>query len=148
MQRDGEQAYDYLEKTLQEGIDKRDQLVRASVHTRLAAWFLARDDLVAAKNHLQEAYAGASSSGDTIIAADALIISGQVAYREKNYRVGDEHFEKGLAMLERLDLREELADQLARYAQLLEERGDAGRALAYWKKAFESRRRMGMYEVE
>ena len=44
-------------------------------------------------------------------------------------------------MLERLNNREDLADNAAQYAQLLEQHGDVHRAVTYWKKAFDSRKR-------
>ena len=40
---------------------------------------------------------------------------------------------------------EELADQSALYAQLLDERNKAHEAITYYKRAFESRRKIGVY---
>ena len=42
-------------------------------------------------------------------------------------------------MLERLRKREELAEELVHYAQLLESHGRIGEALAYFKRAYEVR---------
>ena len=41
-------------------------------------------------------------------------------------------------MLERLNNREELADQSARYAHLLEERGLSNEALKFYKQAYKN----------
>jgi tetratricopeptide (TPR) repeat protein len=91
-----------------------------------------------AYENAQKASTLASSSGDTLIAAYALLVLGQVEYAQKAYAAGDEHFVAGLEMLERLGERSELTEQSARYAQLLEDRDMPEQALKYYKKAIES----------
>ena len=83
--------------------------------------------------------------GDSIIAADALLMLGRIAYFQKRYEDGDHYFEDGLQMLKRLDACEELAEQEAEYAHLLEDRGETSQALFHMRQAYESRRKMDEY---
>ncbi len=138
LESNSEQARAHLEETLRQ---TQDTLVQASAHIHLATWNLAQHKVAEAKKHAQKAKAMLESGGSSMIAADAAIISGKIEYAQKHYEAGDTFFEQGLSMLEQLDAREELADQSAEYAQLLENRGDMHRAVAYWKKAFERRQR-------
>ncbi len=78
--------------------------------------------------------------GDGVVTASVFIASGKFAYAQKDYKEGDTHFAAGLSMLERLDIRGELADQSAIYAQLLEMRGLPNEALRFYKKALENSR--------
>ena len=132
----------YLEQALEQPEAQQDSLVKASAHIHLALWLLGHDEAGEAKKHAQNARALLSSPIDSIIAADAQIVSGKIEYANKRYKAGDAYFEVGLAMLERLNDREDLSDNAAQYAQLLEKHGDVHRAVAYWKKAFDSRQRM------
>ena len=77
------------------------------------------------------------------IAAEALLIWGRIDYAQQRYEEGDAHFVAGLAILEHLRLDEEISDQSALYAQLLDEREQLPQAIVYYKRAFESRRRIG-----
>ena len=131
----------YLEETLKEAQGAQDRLIHASAHVHMGAWLLAQGEVAEARKHAQKAHALLSSSGESSIAADASILSGKIEYAQERYKAGDAHFEAGLEMLERLNSREDLAEHLAHYAQLLEDRGDARRALLYWKKALDSRQR-------
>ena len=132
----------YLEQALEQPEVLQDPLVKASAHVHLAAWLLEHDEAAEAKKHAQKARALLSSTRDSVIAADAHIVAGKIEYAQKRYKAGDAHFEAGLEMFERLNNREDLADNTAHYAQLLEKHGDVYRAVAYWKKAFDSRQRM------
>lgn len=115
---------------------------RASIQVHLALWELAGENVTEAKNHAKQAQELLASQGDSIIAADALLTLGKVEYAQKHYRAGDAHFEDGLAMLERLNAYEDLAEQLAQYAQMLENRNELSRAIQYWKKAYETRQKL------
>jgi transcriptional regulator with XRE-family HTH domain len=137
---DREQALAYLVNTL--GELPPNPLVQASAHIHLAAWELAGHDVdrvSKAKSHAKEAQTLLQSSGDSIIAADASFVLGNIEYAQKHYKVGDLHIEAGLAMLERLDAREDLAEQCARFAEALEQKGDPHRAIHYWRKAYKTR---------
>jgi len=46
-------------------------------------------------------------------------------------------------MLERLGNTEEMAEQSARYAQLLEKHGKEHEAFTYFRRAFQSRQKLG-----
>lgn len=138
----GSETHAYLEQALEQSESLRDLQSKASAHVLLAAWLLEHNEAAEAKKHAQKAHALLSSATDSALAADAHIISGKIEYAQKRYKAGDAHFEAGLEMFERLNNREDLADNAAHYAQLLEKHGDVHRAVAYWKKAFDSRQRM------
>jgi transcriptional regulator with XRE-family HTH domain len=138
----GSETRAYLEQALEQPEVLRDAQSKASAHIHLAVWLLEHDDAAEAKKHAQKGHALLSSMADSVIAAEAHIVSGRIEYAHKRYKAGDVHFEAGLEMFERLNNREDLADNAAHYAQLLEKHGDVHRAVAYWKKAFDSRQRM------
>lgn len=131
----------YLEQALEQPETRQDAQLQASAHVHLAMWLLDQGEAPEARKHAQRARARLSSAADSLIAADAQLVSGKIEYAQKRYKAGDTYFETGLEMLERLNNREDLADNAAQYAQLLELHGDDHRAVAYWKKAFNSRQR-------
>ena len=137
---DQQQALDFLEQSLQEASVLQDQLSLASLTTNMAEWLLMNERAGEAYEYAQRAHGLASPSGDSLIAAYALIVLGQVAYAQEAYEAGDGHYMAGLEMLQRLGAQEEFADQSAHYAELLENRGMVQEALTQYKKAFESRR--------
>jgi tetratricopeptide (TPR) repeat protein len=139
MKMDQNQARAYLETALQKERDKRDQLTVASIAMHLAAWFFARQVVTEAEKYARSAYEGAKPFGDSIIAAEASLLLGQITYAQSHDEEGDRYFVTGLEILERLGKREELVDELVRYAQLLEDHGRIGKALAYFKRAYEIR---------
>ena len=139
---DLEAAHTYLMNALQDERVMKDQLARASVTTSLAEWFLRQKALREAEEHARQAYKIAVASGDTIVAKETLLTLGRIEYALSRYEDGDSHFIAGLEMLERLGLQEELSDQLARYGQLLEERGLVHEAIKYFKRAFEGQQRL------
>jgi transcriptional regulator with XRE-family HTH domain len=140
MKNDPLTARAYLEEALQQTVNLQDDLTLASITIRLAEWYLTADDLPDAAIKAAEAHRLAQPFGDTLIAVETLIIWGRIQYALAQYEAGDEHFVAGLEMLERLQIVDELAEQLAQYAQLLAERDKAQEALTYYKRAFESRR--------
>ncbi len=139
MDGDQEQARGFLDAALRLESKGGDRLSVASITLHLAAWYLAQDEVAKAKKHARKAFEDARPFAETVIAAEALMLLGQIAYTESQYKQGDGCFADGLAMLERLGMREELAEGLVRYAQLLEDAGRPEEALRYWKRAFELR---------
>jgi tetratricopeptide (TPR) repeat protein len=137
---DQQKALDFLEQSLQEVSVLQDQLSLASLTTNMAEWLLMNERAGEAHEYAQRAHELASPAGDSLIAAYALIVLGQVAYAQKAFEAGDGHYMAGLEMLQRLGAQEEFADQSAHYAELLEDRGMVQEALTHYKKAFESRR--------
>ncbi|MEO8954312.1 MAG: hypothetical protein ABI465_07050, partial [Ktedonobacteraceae bacterium] len=122
-----------------------DELSQASIMIRLAESSLQRKEIAQAEQLTKQAAQLAAPFGDTLIAAEALLIWGRIDYTQEQYEEGDKHFVAGLAMLEHLRLDEEVSDQSALYAQLLDEREQLPQAIVYYKRAFESRRRIGSY---
>ena len=145
MKVDQEKARTYLEEALQQENNVQDRLTQASITIRLAEWFLVHQELEEAEQRARQALELARPFGNTIIAAEILLIWGRISYAQGKYEAGDEHFAAALDMLEQLKMYEELADQSALYAQLLDERNKAHEAITYYKRAFESRRKIGVY---
>ena len=141
LQGDQQSALAYLENLLHDSSVKQDKLALASVTSNIADLQFKQGNVNKAYKHAQKAYELAMPYGDSIIAAYTLSVLGQITYAKKDYKEGDTHFVAGVGMLERLDTREELANQSAYYAQLLEGRGMPKEALKYYKKAFESRQK-------
>ncbi len=119
-----------------------DTLVQVSVYAHLAILEIGENNVTVAKSHAKEAQALLDSTEDSLIAANASLAMGKVEYAQRRYKAGDPYFEAGLAMLERLDALEDLAEESAHYAQLLENRNDLSRAILYWRKAYETRLKM------
>jgi len=145
MKAEPEKARAYLEEALQQENNVQDGLTHASITIRLAEWFLVNKQLEEAEHNARQAFELARPFGNTIIAVETLLTWGRIAYAQEKYKEGDEHFVAGLDMLEQLQMLEELADQSASYAQLLDERNRAQEAITYYKRAFESRRKVGVY---
>src|SRR2546423_7552828 len=143
MKAEPEKARAYLEEALQQENNVQDGLTHASITIRLADWFLVHNQLEEAEHHARQAVELAGPFGNTIIAVEVLLTLGRIAYAQEKYKEGDEHFVAGLDMLEQLHMHEELADQSASYAQLLDERNRAQEAITYYKRAFESWRKVG-----
>jgi tetratricopeptide (TPR) repeat protein len=143
MKAEPEKARAYLEEALQQENNAQDGLTQASITIRLAEWFLVHKQLEEAEQCARQAHELALPFGNTIIAVEVLLTSGCIAYARGKYEEGDKHFVAGLGMLEQMQMHEELADQSASYAQLLDERGLAQEAITWYKRAFESRRKIG-----
>lgn len=143
-----EQAYTFLQKALQEESVKQNALTLASVNNSMAEWLLDSNDLAQATEEAQKAHTLALSSGNTIIAADILITLGRIAYAQGQYEAGDTHFEAAIEMLKNLGALDELTEQAADYAQLLEEHGESKKAFSYYRLAYKSHRRMREYAGE
>jgi len=140
LKEDQEKARAYLEEALQRNHHTHEPLTRASLTIHLAEWFLVHNELDEAA-HLAHEAALLALSDDTLIAVDIRLISGRISYAQKRYDEGNRCFEEGLQMLERLHMYDELSDQSAAYAQLLDERNKPQEAITYYKRAIESRRR-------
>ena len=131
-----EKAVTSLLKLSQETGVRQDPLAQTSVDIHLATALLAQNKRNEAELYAREVLTTASASGVTMIHADALFLQGELAYARQEYVPGDQHFEAGLAILEKLGASEELVEQLARYASLLEANGSIHKAIAYWKQAY------------
>ena len=117
---DQQTALIYLERLLQDTTLEKDKLTLASVAITTAEVLYRQGKVEMAREYAQKAYDLALPYGDGVVTASVFIASGKFAYAQKDYKEGDTHFAAGLSMLERLDIREELADQAAIYARSLE----------------------------
>lgn len=131
-----EKAYAYLLTEYQQTADRQDALSHASACTHLASWLIARERFCEAESYAREARDQAFPFGETVIAAEALLLLGEIMYRQQIYQDGDQYFEAGLHMLERLGEEEDLVEYLTCYAHLLEMRGLIPRAITFWKRAY------------
>lgn len=145
MKGDQAQARTYLEDALEQKPNQVDALTLASIMARLAEWFLLHNQLPEAEKHAEKASELARPFGTTLIASEALIMWGRVQYAQGTYKSADKHFVAGLEILEHLSLPQELSDQFALYAHLLDARGKTKEALYYYKRAYESQRKVGGY---
>src|SRR5258708_9987508 len=143
MQKDAQAACDYIAATLQKPDILQSRQAQASLITRKAEWHLAQQELDEAEFNVRQAYELVRTFGDTIINAEALIMLGRIEYAQGRYEEGSQQFVAGLDMLERLGSLEELADESVRYAQLLEEIGKVHEAFMYFRRAFQSRQKLG-----
>jgi len=138
-----EHARQFLEEAaLQNGV-VHDPLSLASIYTRLAEWYYKQQNLVEAITYARQAQQLAQPHGDTIISAEALVMLGRIEYAATRYEQGAEHLSAGLDMLERLGSHEELSNESVLYAQLLEEHGKEREAFTHFRRAFQSRQRLG-----
>lgn len=137
--RGSEEVYSSFLADSQEAYARRDPLAQASAHVHLAHWLLARGEQTRAEQSIQEAQRLANLSGETLVAADVQFLCSELTYQRREYAAADQYAETGLAMLERLGEGEELIERLTQYAQRFEERGLTGKAIVYWRRAYEKR---------
>ena len=135
MKQNQEEARSYLEQLLQEESIVQDTLTRASLTARIGEWYLLNKQLEQAEEYAQNAHELVALTDDSMIAVEALLLMGRIAYARLQYERGDTHFVAGLDMLERLIHPNEFTEQCVLYAQLLEERGMYREALAYYRRA-------------
>jgi len=117
---------------------EKDTLTFASITATTAEVLYRQGNVKKAYEYAQKACKLASAYEDRIVTASIFLTCASIAYAQKDYQVGDTQFMAGLNMLERLNNREELADQSARYAHLLEERGLSNEALKFYKQAYKN----------
>ncbi|GAC1355442.1 MAG: hypothetical protein NVSMB38_35720 [Ktedonobacteraceae bacterium] len=135
----GDQDQAHVDLSAMKAKETSDQLVKASITARLAEWYFAREHIAEARQCAEEAYSLSQPFGDTVIAADALLVLGRIEYTQHAFDSGDEHFVRGLTMLEHLQRQVELTEQSIHYAQLLEARGQDHEAFIYLRRAYQSR---------
>lgn len=139
-----EQGYDHasLKKMAAQYPDQ--PLLQAAILVTLAEWQRGHDQLAEAAQTAQQASALALLSGESQTAAEAQFVQSRIAYAQGRIDESDAFREAAIAMLQRLDLRQELVDRAQAYAEDLERRGKTAEALRYMKLAFETRRRIGL----
>ena len=138
LHQDQQKALMYLEELLQDVSLEKDTLTFASITATTAEVLYRQGNVKKAYEYAQNACKLASAYEDRIVTASVILTCASIAYAQKDYQVGDAQFMAGLNMLKRLNNRKELADQSARYAQLLDERGLSNEALKFYKQAYES----------
>lgn len=145
LKNDAEQTRAFLDSILQQEsrLHTLDTLSLASLYLCDASWSFAQQEFDAALTKAYESQKLTQAFGDTIIGAETYTILGRIFYARGDHAQGDSHFATGLSMLERLELHEELANESVHYAQLLEENGKEREAFAYFRRAFQSRQKIG-----
>ncbi|HEX7735246.1 MAG TPA: helix-turn-helix transcriptional regulator [Ktedonobacteraceae bacterium] len=142
-----EEARAYVLEMAREAESRQDQLSLAGANVQLAFWMSAQGELEQAAHLVSQAQEQVEPFGETLISADAQLLAGELAYKREDFNQGDLYFESGLELLERLGAREELVEQLARYAQLLEGRNCIQKALIYWKRAYENQQEKRLFSL-
>ena len=145
LKNDADQARAFLDIALQqeERLRALDPLSLASLYITNASWYFAQQDYEQAHAFAQKSKALADEFEDNIISAETYTVLGRIAYAQGKQAQGDEDFTKGLHILEHLERHEELANESVHYAQLLEENGKEREAFAYFRRAFQSRQKVG-----
>jgi Predicted transcription factor, homolog of eukaryotic MBF1 len=143
LQTDAQQARTYLDEALQNQHNRQDIFTYASLLTHNADWYLLQQDYEQAEQQAQQAFDLLKEFGDLMIAAESLIVLGRVNYALQRYNESSQHFVAGLDMLERLGNHEELANESVRYAELLEKIGLEHEAFTHFRRAFQSRQKLG-----
>jgi tetratricopeptide (TPR) repeat protein len=143
LQQSPQAARAYLDEVLPKHLSSQDTLTQASLLACNAEWYFTQEELNEAEKYANQAYELARLFGDTVITANTLIVLGRIEYAEQRHDEGSQHFVAGLDMLERLENHEELADESVRYAQLLEETGNAHEAFTHIRRAYQSRQKLG-----
>lgn len=136
-------ACSIIDELLQNATLANNPLAQASLFARKTEWYLTQNQLADASTCAQQTQKLAQPVGDTIMLAEAYILLGRIEFAQQNYPTGKVHFTNGLDMLERLESHEELANESARYAQLLEGMGSEREAFIYFRRAFQSRQKLG-----
>lgn len=138
---DPERAYDSLLVISQEAEARQDPVSQAGANVQIALWLLRHDELDQAEQLVHRVQEQIGSLGKTLVNADMQFLMGELAYKRQDYNAGDHFFEEGLTLLEQIGTWEDLIEQFARYAQLLEERNCIQKSIMYWKRAYESRQK-------
>ena len=144
LKNDPDKAHSYLLKIAQDAEARQDRLAQAGANVQLARWLMAGGELSQVEHLMRLAQEQIVPFRNTLINADIQLLAGELAYKRQDYSAGDPFFEEGLALLEQVGAREDLIEQLARYAQLLEERNCIQKSILYWKLAYESRQKKHM----
>jgi len=137
------EARAFLDEALESKHTAQDALAQASIYSTKAEWYFNQRELTEAADSAQKALTQAGPYHDSLIGATALITLGRIEYAQSLSEQADQHFTAGLAMLERLGRHEELTNESVNYAQLLEEHGKEREAFTYFRRAFQSRQKMG-----
>lgn len=143
MQGDSQKARAYLDEALQDPEIEQDPLTLASISTRNAEWYFAQQEFDQALHYARQAEHLAQTPEHTVILAEALIMLGRIEYALQRYDEGSQHFVAGLDILEETGNHQELADESVRYAELLEQVGREREAFTHFRRAFQSRQKLG-----
>jgi tetratricopeptide (TPR) repeat protein len=120
--------------TIEEELE--DDAAASLCHTSLAELLVKRGNRAAAEQEAQVALASARRSGDAQTQGQALIALAQLRHNAKDYKDADELFSEALDLLEESSAHELAGVAYSRYANLLEQRGEAQRSLTAFKKAY------------
>jgi tetratricopeptide (TPR) repeat protein len=144
LRHDPDKASLYLLERVKNAEARHDALALSGAYAQLARWQITRGDLNQATAWIALAQQYVTSFKGTLIHADIQLLAGELAYKQQDYDAGDRLFEDGLALLQQVGEREDLIEQFARYAQLLEGRNCIQKSIMYWKLAYESQQKNRM----
>jgi tetratricopeptide (TPR) repeat protein len=116
---------------------KMDRRGRGYILANLGDVYLRRNDLLPARDYLEQALEVAETVGERVVLANARILLGQLEERNGNPRRADDHFSSAIQILEELGMPDRLRDAHMEYAELLEARQDLVAALRHWKQGAE-----------
>ena len=140
---DPAEADAYLSQALHQPSIQHDPLSLACTALYKAKLHIEQQELTDAEPYIRQAQNLIVGQGDSLIAAEVLLTSGQIDSTQQDYADSDTHFVAGLEMLRRLGRFEELSGRAVHYARMLEERHMEHEALVYYKLAFQSSQKVG-----
>jgi tetratricopeptide (TPR) repeat protein len=135
-----------LEAALTRYNDGTQPLVEAAITISLAEWHRIHDALPDAEQLAELAAKLVQNLDPSFITATISLVRGRIHYDHSRHADGDGQFAAGLALLERLNIYDELNDEALRYARILEEKDKPQEALKYYKLAFQTQGKMGRFQ--
>src|SRR5260370_33601822 len=94
-----------------------------------------RGELSEAEAYLQQALEVAEAITERVVVANARVLLGKLAERQRNAAMADGHFETAIGILEELGMPERLRDAHMEYAEVLDAPNDRPSATLHWKLA-------------
>jgi len=131
------EARRYQGECLQRARQFNDQIAVAASATELARYALAENDLEETIRLAQEGRAASIAAKDHLYQATALALEGCANEKLGRHDFADQRFREAFRMLLEREARTKLAEISAMYSDLLRDRRDAERALAFMRMAYE-----------
>jgi HTH-type transcriptional regulator, quorum sensing regulator NprR len=123
-------------RCLERGRELGDDLAIGAAAGELARYALADGELEHAQNFANEGLNAARRAGDHLRQAWVLALQGHIEQERGHWAVSDGCFSRAFRLLLRRQAAGRLADVCAEYSEVLGQRGDSDRALAFMRMAY------------
>lgn len=114
---------------------KLDRRGRGFILTNMGELHLRRNDIAGAGEFLRQALESAETTGERIVSAEAHALMGELEEMRGDRPAADANFTIALETLDALHMPDRLRDAHMKYAEILDARGEEGRAAGHWKLA-------------